>query len=279
MRLTIADLIAERYYGTFDRLCRKHNVVFTAQATGNAQCIVAISIVAKSKVQKPQGEFWVMQPDGNYDIKESSSAAHLYGKPIASAEAFTDGDLTTMPSDLKNIADGAYAFGINEFVVCASVHQPREANAGDPGGRYYATYSRNNTWWEKSRDFWNYQARVSYVMRQGRSVADLCCISTEYRHRPSLAHYIADTCLVIPKVPALFPPCIVTRIGCIISSARITGICLTRLMHRSTDYKLVNAEGICTVCDILQITWHSGQVTIGKSLGRSYRFAVKVCCR
>lgn len=79
VRLTIADLIAERYYGTFDRLCRKHNVVFTAQATGNAQCIVAISIVAKSKVQKPQGEFWVMQPDGNYDIKESSSAAHLYG--------------------------------------------------------------------------------------------------------------------------------------------------------------------------------------------------------
>ena len=56
VRLTIADLIAERYYGTFDRLCRKHNVVFTAQATGNAQCIVAISIVAKSKVQKPQGE-------------------------------------------------------------------------------------------------------------------------------------------------------------------------------------------------------------------------------
>ena len=195
VRLTIADLIAERYYGTFDRLCRKHNVVFTAQATGNAQCIVAISIVAKSKVQKPQGEFWVMQPDGNYDIKESSSAAHLYGKPIASAEAFTDGDLTTMPSDLKNIADGAYAFGINEFVVCASVHQPREANAGDPGGRYYATYSRNNTWWEKSRDFWNYQARVSYVMRQGRPVADLCVYLGNNAPVRILTHRL-------PKIPA-----------------------------------------------------------------------------
>ena len=29
-----------------------------------------------------------------------------------------------MPDDLKNIADGAYSLGINEFVVCASVHQP-----------------------------------------------------------------------------------------------------------------------------------------------------------
>lgn len=174
VRLTIADLIAERYYGTFDKLCRDRNIVFTAQATGNAQCIVAIPLVAKSKVQKPQGEFWVMQPDGNYDIKESSSSAHLYGKRIASAEAFTDGDLTTMPDDLKNIADGAYAFGINEFVVCASVHQPDEKKAGYPGGRFYATYSRNNSWWEKSRDFWDYQSRVSYVMRQGRPVVDLC---------------------------------------------------------------------------------------------------------
>lgn len=195
VRLTIADLIAERYYGTFDRLCRENNIIFTAQATGNAQCIVAIPIVAKSKVQKPQGEFWVMQPDGNYDIKEASSSAHLYGKQIASAEAFTDGDLTTMPGDLKNIADGAYAFGINEFVVCASVHQPHETNAGYPGGRYYATYSRNNTWWEKSRDFWDYQARVSYVMRQGRPVADLCVYLGNNAPVRILTHRL-------PKIPA-----------------------------------------------------------------------------
>lgn len=195
VRLTIADLVAERYYGTFDELCRKRNVVFTAQATGNAQCIVAIPIVAKSKVQKPQGEFWVMQPDGNYDIKESSSSAHLYGKQIASAEAFTDGDLTTMPDDLKNIADGAYSFGINEFVVCASVHQPYETSAGYPGGRFYATYSRNNTWWEKSREFWDYQARVSYVMRQGRPVVDLCVYLGNNAPVRILTHRL-------PKIPA-----------------------------------------------------------------------------
>lgn len=195
VRLTIADLIAERYYGTFDELCRKRNVVFTAQATGNAQCIVAIPIVAKSKVQKPQGEFWVMQPDGNYDIKESSSSAHIYGKQIASAEAFTDGDLTTMPDDLKNIADGAYSFGINEFVVCASVHQPYETSAGYPGGRFYATYSRNNTWWEKSREFWDYQARVSYVMRQDRPVVDLCVYLGNNAPVRILTHRL-------PKIPA-----------------------------------------------------------------------------
>lgn len=174
VRETIAELVAERYYGTFERLCRERDIVFTAQATGNAQCIVAIPIEAKGKVSKPQGEFWLIHPDGNYDIKESSSAAHLYGKRIASAEAFTDGKIATMPTDIKKIADIAYSFGINEFVICASAHQPEKSIPGNAGGRTYATYSRNNTWWKASKDFWDYQSRITYVMRQGRPVIDLC---------------------------------------------------------------------------------------------------------
>jgi hypothetical protein len=90
IRRNIADMISDNYYGTFERLCNDNGLIFTAQAIGNALCIVGDPIQAKSKVSKPQGEFWPIHPDGNYDIKESSSAAHLYNKPIASAEAFTD---------------------------------------------------------------------------------------------------------------------------------------------------------------------------------------------
>lgn len=77
-------------------------------------------ILAKGKVQKPQSEFWGHHPDGNYDIKECSSAAHMYGKPIASAEAFSDVKFSQSLAELKQLADYAYAFGINEFVRCAS---------------------------------------------------------------------------------------------------------------------------------------------------------------
>lgn len=80
VRRTIADLIADNYYGTLNKICQESGVSFTAQATGNALCIVADPIQAKGKVDIPQGEFWAIHPDGNYDIKESSSAAHLYGK-------------------------------------------------------------------------------------------------------------------------------------------------------------------------------------------------------
>lgn len=175
IRRNIADMISDNYYGTFNRLSRARKLTFTAQAIGNALCIVGDPIQAKSKVDKPQGEFWVIHPNGNYDIKESSSSAHLYGKRIASAEAYTDAKYSTSPADLKSLADYAYAFGINEFVICASAYQPwlDKLPGSTGGGRQYAI-NRNNTWWDFSRPFWDFQARSAYLMRLGKPIADIC---------------------------------------------------------------------------------------------------------
>ncbi len=175
VRRNIADMISDNYYGSFERLCNENGLIFTAQAIGNALCIVGDPIQAKSKVSKPQGEFWPIHPDGNYDIKESSSAAHLYNKPIASAEAFTDAKYYHSLSDLKSYADYAYAFGINEFVICASPYQPwlDKIPGSTGGGRQYAI-NRNNTWWDYSEPFWNYQARNAGILRLGKPSIDLC---------------------------------------------------------------------------------------------------------
>jgi hypothetical protein len=176
VRRTIADLISDNYYGTFEKLCAKEGTLLTAQAIGNALCIVGDPIQAKSKVAKPQGEFWIIHPDGNYDIKESSSAAHLYGKYIASAEAYTGALYSHTMADLKGIADGAYTYGINEFVVCASAYQPwgDDRLPGNVGGGWQWVVNRNNTWWNYSNDFWDYQSRCAYLLRKGRPIVDLC---------------------------------------------------------------------------------------------------------
>ncbi|MES2240155.1 MAG: glycosyl hydrolase [Bacteroidota bacterium] len=175
VRRNIADMISENYYGTFNNLAKSRGLIFTAQAIGNALCIVGDPIQAKSKVAKPQGEFWVIHPEGNYDIKESSSAAHLYGKKIASAEAFTDAKYSTSLAELKSLADYAYSFGINEFVICASAYQPwlDKFPGSTGGGRQYAI-NRNNTWWDYSRSFWDFQSRSAYLMRLGKSTAAIC---------------------------------------------------------------------------------------------------------
>ena len=175
MRRTIADMMADNYFGTFDRLCRKNGLVLTAQASGNAQNIVSDNFQAKGRVEKPQGEFWAKHIHGSYDMKESSSAAHVYGKPIASAEAYTDARYSNSLADLKNLADFAYCFGLNEFVVCASAYQPwlDKCPGSTANGRQYCL-NRNNTYWNYSRPFWDYQARCAAMMRQGRPVVDLC---------------------------------------------------------------------------------------------------------
>jgi hypothetical protein len=175
MRLTLSDLVSDEYFGTLDSLCRQAGVVFTGQAVGNGLTMVADNFKAKGRVEKPQGEFWAYQTHGSYDVKETSSAAHIYGKPIASAEAFTDLKFSQSLAEAKNVADYAYAFGAQEFVVCASAYQPWiDKIPGSTGGGRQYVLNRNNTFWNYSRPFWDYQARCAGLMRNGKSVADLC---------------------------------------------------------------------------------------------------------
>ncbi len=176
VRRNIADMIADNYFGTFQRLCTARGLTLTAQAIGNGLSITGDPIQAKSIVDKPQGEFWVRHTNGDYDIKESASAAHLYGKQIASAEAYTSVSYAHSLSDIKKSIDPALAFGINEMVVCATAYQPwtDKIPGNTVGGHISGSFNRNHTTWNYSRQFWDYQARNSYVLRQGKPHSDLC---------------------------------------------------------------------------------------------------------
>lgn len=174
LRRTISDLVTDCYYGEFRRLSHAEGLTLTAQAIGGALCLSGDAIEVKKQVDKPQGEFWGYQTEGNYDIKDCASAAHVYGKQIASGEAYTDITYKHTLADIKNLADYAYAFGINELVVCASAYQAdasgRQLNTAN--GRQYAL-NRLNTLWPLSRPFWDYQARCSWMLRQGKPVVDV----------------------------------------------------------------------------------------------------------
>ena len=174
LRHTINDLITDRYFGEFNRLCRAEGLTLTAQAVGGALCMAADAIGVKRMVDKPQAEFWGYQTEGNLDIKDCSSAAHIYGKQIASGEAFTDITYKESPAKIKNLFDYAIAYGINEFVVCAVAYQPwLDKRISTANGRQYVL-NRMNTYWPHSRPFWDYQARCSWMMRQGKPVSDFC---------------------------------------------------------------------------------------------------------
>ncbi len=196
LRRTIADAVTQNYYGTLDSLCRDAGVQFTAQATGNGLNLGADNISAKSAVMKPQGEFWARDVHGSYDIIDCASAAHLFGKPIASGEAFTDAKFSDSPALLKKLADHAYASQINEFAVCASAYQPRldQVPGNVAAGRQYCL-NRNNTIWPYSRPFWDYQARCAGMLRKGAPVVDILVYIGNDPPVKTLAHLLP----VIPE--------------------------------------------------------------------------------
>lgn len=196
LRRTIADGISNRYLATLQQMAAKAGVHFTAQATGNGQSICSDNLMAKGQVERPQGEFWTRNHDGSYDIKEASSAAHLYGRRIASAEAFTAFSYAQTFGEMKDEIDMAAAFHVNELVVCASEAQPwLDRYPGNVNNRIEYALNRNNTMWPFSRPFWDYQARNSFIQRLGQPVVDILVYAGDETPMKILAHRLP----VIPE--------------------------------------------------------------------------------
>lgn len=191
VRTTISHAIGDNYYGHLNSLCKAAGVEFTAQAAGNGLSLVADNIMLKSKPGKPQGEFWARDIHGSYDIIDCASTAHVTGRKIASAEAFTDAKYSNSPATLKMLADFAYASLLNEFVVCASAYQPRldQVPGNVANGRQYCL-NRNNTIWPYSKSFWDYQARCAGLLRKGQPVIDVLVYAGNDVPVKTLAHLL-----------------------------------------------------------------------------------------
>ena len=171
-RRTIAETIADNFYGTLAALCHSEGVTFTSQAMLN---IDNDNIMSRSRADKPQGEFWAYQLNGNFDCLDAASTAHLYGRQIASGEAFTDTPYGPTWDELLRIANLAYCRGINEFAVCASTYQPwldHKYNDDDTAHPY--VFHRLHPEWSTVGPFWEYQARCATLLREGQPVVDLC---------------------------------------------------------------------------------------------------------
>ena len=107
-----------------------------------------------------------------------ASAAHVYGKPILGAEAFTatdDEKWQGHPGIIKDLGDWAFCEGINRFVFHRYALQPwRDRAPGMSMGPWGLHYERTQTWWEQSRAWHEYLARCQFLLQQGLFVADIC---------------------------------------------------------------------------------------------------------
>jgi hypothetical protein len=179
-RRTLADMWADYHYGVMADLLKKQGVGIYAEAAGVSLEIPEDTLLNKSKVAIPMGEFWVgkMHPPLMYyqDVRGAASASHVYGKTLVAAEAFTGGGYET-PYTLKKVSDYWFAQGVNRIVVHTSAHQPLDTK---PGNTMVGTHiHRNITWAEQAGPFMTYLARQSFLLQQGLFVADLAYLLNE----------------------------------------------------------------------------------------------------
>ncbi len=177
-RKLVSDRLIDAHYVTGRTFLNRYGVKLIAESGGPGPPIWASNPVdgvkALGAVDIPRGEFWIRHR-GIFLVKEIASAAHVYGKRLVDAEAFTtwrrwvDG-----PLNHKDHADRALCEGLNNFSLHTFASSPPEA--GLPGWAYHAGTDINPTatWWPMAGAFLDYLARCSYMLRQGWFVADVC---------------------------------------------------------------------------------------------------------
>jgi hypothetical protein len=179
-RRTLADLWADAHYGTMAAKLREKGIGIYAEAAGVSLEMPEDTLLNKSKVEIPMGEFWVrdLHPRLMYlqDVRGAASAAHVYGKPLVAAESFTGGGYES-PFTLKKVSDYWLAQGVNRIVFHTSAHQPLDTK---PGNTMVGTHlHRNITWAAQAAPFMTYLARQCFMLQQGKSVADLAYLLNE----------------------------------------------------------------------------------------------------
>ena len=130
----------------------------------------------------PMCEFWSVGFNTSFSCQQASSIAHIMGRPVVGAEAFTGApgeNWRFYPGYLKNQGDWAMAVGINRFTYHTFAHKPDETRPGMVMGPYGVHWDRGQTWWPMASAYHRYIARCQYLLRQGRTVADILYLMPE----------------------------------------------------------------------------------------------------
>ncbi len=178
-RKTLGELLVDAYYRTAAAVAHQAGLTIESEAGGPGPPIHQVpvdALQALGAVDEVRGEFWPYRPQARalWVVKETASAAHLYGKQRVHMEAFTSSrHWQEGPGDLKWSADRAFCEGMNHVVWHTAAHQP--PGSGIPGWVYYAGthLTPSRIWWPMVRPFLDYLARASFLLQQGLFVADV----------------------------------------------------------------------------------------------------------
>jgi hypothetical protein len=174
--VTLSDLIRENYLAPIARFAEAHGTRFRSQSYGEP----AVTLADESIPHLPEGEG--PQWRAFSFTRWASSASHLYGRNVTSAETWTwlhSPAFRATPLDMKAEADRMFLLGVNQIVGHGYPYSPDAA--GEPGWSLYAAaaFNQHNPWFPVMPDVMRYLQRLSWLLRQGKPANDIAILLPE----------------------------------------------------------------------------------------------------
>jgi hypothetical protein len=175
LRRSVADAVAYEYVGGLRKVSNENNLKLWLENYGHWG-FPSEFLMYGGQSDLVGGEFWNEGELGNIECKSGSSAAHIYGKPVTSAEAFTASGKAFQrhPALLKKRGDWSFTEGINHFVLHLYIHQPDDNRVPGINAWFSTEFNRHNTWFKQSKTWIDYLRRCQHLLQQGKYVADVC---------------------------------------------------------------------------------------------------------
>lgn len=179
---TQAELLNERFVGTFVAWCREQGVQSRYQAYGMPALYDMHGGYLLPDI--PEGDMWIfnnwMGLDGiryAFFNKYASSAGHQRGRRLIACEAMTNtrGVFRETPEYFKQAGDLNLMTGVNHNILHGWNYSPPEA--GYPGWVRYGCYFKPDApWWPEFREWMEYQARLCAVLQHSEPVAQVAIL-------------------------------------------------------------------------------------------------------
>lgn len=165
-RETVSDLLLETFTTIWSSWAKENNAIIRNQAHGSPANI--LDLYAASDIPETEGTDIIK-------AKMASSAAHVSGKPLASAEAATwlGEHFTTNLADLKENVDRYLAAGINHVFFHGTCYSPPGEEW--PGRLFYAAIHANprNPLWHDYPALNTYISRTQAFLQSGKPDNDI----------------------------------------------------------------------------------------------------------
>lgn len=185
----LVQTFLKNFVQVFQQYCRDNEVLCRYQAYGFPWLLGMLE--GNMAVDIPESNNWLFASDMYADEWKwhqghgymiwnlyASSAGHLTGRRIISAEAMTNtkGVFKASLEDIKQSDDMNFITGINHSILHGFNYSP--VYAGFPGWVRYGTFfSEYNTWWPYFPEWVTYNARLSYVFQHSDPVKKIAILA------------------------------------------------------------------------------------------------------